>query len=69
MKFRNILILFVFILLTACENYGVDKSKELILKPVKKYKNSGFALIYSDALKVKNLDNRSLKIFPRNLSS
>jgi hypothetical protein len=67
MKFRNILILICFILLTACKNYGADKSKELILKPVKKYKNSGFALIYNDALKVKNLDNRSLKIFHKNL--
>ena len=67
MKFRNILTLLFFIILTACEQYNTNQLKELNLKPQKKYKNSGFALIYGDALEVMNLDNRSLQIFHKNL--
>ena len=67
MKFKNILIILIFICFTGCEQYSSDRSSKLSLKFENKYKNSGFALIYNDALEIKNLDERSLQIFHKNL--
>ena len=67
MNFRSVITLLIFVFLTGCEYNSLDNSKKLSLKSEKKYKNSGFALIYSDALDVKNLDDRSLQIFHKNL--
>ena len=67
MKFRNLLILLIFIFFYGCEKYDFEKSKKFNLKPEKKYKNAGFALIYNDDLNIKKFDNRSLKIFHKSL--
>ena len=67
MKFRNFLILFIFIFSLGCQKYDLDKSKEINFKSEKKYKNAGFALIYNENLDIKNLDSRSLKIFHKSL--
>ncbi len=69
MKFRNILILISFIFLVGCEQYKLNKSNKLNLKPEKKYNNTGFALIYDQDLNIKKLDNRSLEIFHKNLKN
>ena len=67
MKFRNLITLFIIILFSGCENYNLNKSNNLNLKTEKKFKNSGFALIYNTSLDVKTLDDRSLHIFHKNL--
>ena len=69
MKLRNIIILISFILLFACENYSSKKSSKFNLKPEKKFKNTGFSLIYNNDLDLKKLDNRSLQIFHKSLKS
>jgi hypothetical protein len=63
MKFNNIIIILIFIILSGCENYSVTNKIE------KKYKNSGFALIYNDKLYEKKLDDDLLEIFHSNLKS
>ena len=61
----------IFLILTGCNQYGKnEKSIDLISE--KKYKNSGFALVYQDSLfqekKIsKKIDARSLLIFHKNL--
>ena len=67
MEFRKILILLIFTFFTGCDQYNVNKSKNLSLKSEKKYRNTGFTLIYNDSLNIKNLDHRSLQIFHKNL--
>ena len=69
MIFRKIIILASFILIIGCEQYKPNNFSKLDLKHVKKYSNSGFSLIYSDNLNLKNLDKRSLQIFHKNLKS
>ena len=44
-----------------------NPSKKLNITFDKKYKNSGFSLIYNDDLKIKKIDQRSLTIFHKNL--
>ena len=65
-----ILIIFVFFL-NGCNQYNKDK-KTLIFTTGQKYKNTGFALIYTDELKKnkkisKKIDNRSLLIFHKTI--
>ena len=67
MKFRNILILISCIFFVGCEQYKPNKSIELNLKPEIKFNNTGFALVYSQDLDIKKLDNRSLQIFHKSL--
>ncbi len=67
MKFKNLIILFFFIIITGCNEYKLNNLNKLNLKTEKKYKNSGFTLIYNENLDIKNLDNRSLQIFHKNL--
>ena len=68
MRFRNSILLIFTILLVSCNQFNSEKS-ELNIKPEKKYKNSGFALIYNDNFKSKKLDQRSLQIFHKNLKA
>tara|TARA_B100000029_G_C17566254_1_gene955140 strand:+ start:744 stop:1493 length:750 start_codon:yes stop_codon:yes gene_type:complete len=65
MKFKH-LIIFLLFFLTSCESYH-SNSKKINNKIEKKYKNSGFTLIYNENLNLKKLDNRSLSIFHKNL--
>ena len=69
MKFKNIIILISFFLLFGCDQYTSNNPSELDLKFEKKYRNSGFSLIYNDDLNLKKLNNRSLQIFHKSLKS
>ena len=69
MKFKNIIILISFFLLFGCDQYASNNPSELDLKFEKKYRNSGFSLIYNDDLNLKKLNNRSLQIFHKSLKS
>ena len=69
MKFKNLVTIFIFIFLVGCENYSSNKKSKLNLKFEKKYNNLGFALIYNQNLNIKKIDNRSLKIFHKNLKN
>ena len=65
-----ILIIFVFFL-NGCNQYNQDK-KTLVFTTEQKYKNTGFALVYSDELRKnkkisKKIDNRSLLIFHKSI--
>ena len=64
MKSNNlILIFFILFTLTSCDQYNIYKSNKVININEKKYKNTGFALIYNNDLNIKKLDNRSLSLF------
>ena len=54
-------------MLLSCDQTAINQSKKLDITFDKKYKNSGFSLIYNDDLKIKKIDQRSLKIFHKNL--
>ena len=68
MIFKKIILVILFIFLTSCEQYNLKKNK-INLKPEIKYKNLGFALIYNEDLKFKNLDQRSLQVFHKTLKA
>ena len=60
MKFKTIITLFVFFILSGCQQYNTN-NKDLNFKPEKKYTNNGFALIYDENLDIKKkLDDLSL---------
>ena len=64
MNYRLIISLFLCFFLLSCEQLNNNKSKNLDIKIENKYKNSGFALIYSsDLTKIKILEPRSLNIY------
>ena len=67
MKFRNLLTLLLLIIITGCEKYSPNISNISRLEIEKKYNNKGFALIYNDELRIKNLDNKSLQIYHKSL--
>ena len=67
MKFKKIFLLFIFILLSCCNQYDQKNSKKLEIKIDKKYRNSGFALIYNENLNIKKLEDKLLNIFHGNL--
>ena len=69
MKFRSIIILISFILFVGCEQLTQKDTTKLKFKPEKKYKNTGFSLIYNENLEIKKLDKRSLLIFHKSLKS
>ncbi len=69
MKFRNIIFLISLIFFFGCDQYNSKKTSKLNFKPDKKYKNVGFALLYSEDLDIKKLDQRSLQIFHKTLKS
>ena len=54
-------------LLLSCDQYSRTKSEKIVKTFEKKYSNSGFSLIYSEELKVKKIDQRSLTIFHKTL--
>jgi len=61
----------LFFFLNGCNQYNKDK-KTLVFTTGQKYKNTGFALIYTDELKKnkkisKKIDNRSLLIFHKTI--
>ena len=71
MNFKNILLIISILILNGCNQYSSTNS-ELESNTLKKYSNSGFALIYKDDLNSKNIiskkiDNRSLIIFHKTL--
>ena len=68
MRFKNLIFFILLVFLVSCNQFDNKKNK-LVFKPEKKYKNSGFALIYNDNFKSKKLDQRSLQIFHNNLKA
>ena len=71
MNCRTFLLIVLFFILNACNQYD-QKNKEIKFTVDQKYKNTGFALVYNESLKknkkiAKKLDNRSLKIFHKSL--
>ncbi len=71
MNYKILIIIISVFFLVSCEQNDINK-KIVNQKNFDKYKNSGFALIYSDNLKkekkiTKKIDNRSLLIFHKNL--
>ena len=53
--------------LIGCDQQSVNKSKLSSIVFEKKYKNSGFSLIYKDDLKIRKIDQRSLTLFHKSL--
>ena len=71
MNYKILITIISIFFLTSCEQNNVDK-KIFNQQLFDKYKNTGFALIYTDSLKkekkiTKKIDNRSLLIFHKNL--
>ena len=68
MIFKNIILVISLIFLISCDQYNLTTAK-IDYKSEKKYRNSGFALIYNNDLKFKKLDQRSLQIFHKTLKA
>ena len=71
MNYKILITIISIFFLISCEQNNINK-KIVYQKVFDKYKNSGFALIYTDDLKkekkiTKKIDNRSLLIFHKNL--
>ena len=71
MSYRTFLTISFIFLFTGCEQSNLNKNV-INQEKLSKYKNSGFTLVYDDALKKekkisKKIDNRSLLIFHKNL--
>ena len=68
MNCKTFLYLLIFFIVNACDVSNNNNSKNDFFKLQNKYKNSGFALIYSNDLSnVKKLDSRSLNIYHKSL--
>ena len=68
MNYKSILLIILSLTFYSCENNIGNNSKKINLNLEKKYKNTGFALIYNDKLKnIKELHNRSLDIYHKSL--
>tara|TARA_Y100000746_G_C15350511_1_gene385709 strand:+ start:92 stop:856 length:765 start_codon:yes stop_codon:yes gene_type:complete len=73
MNYKKIISLFIIVFINSCTTYPIDKKedkKKIIYK--KNFTNKGFALVYDENLYkkkiiTKELDNRSLIIFQKNL--
>ena len=65
MKFSYLILFILF--LSNCDQNNFQLSDKKIKNFEKKYSNSGFALIYSPKLDIKNLNERSLNIFHSSL--
>ena len=70
MNYKILFILISIIFVSGCEQ--INTKDKIVLNSQLKYKNSGFALIYSNDLKnnkkiTKKLDNRALLIFHKDL--
>tara|TARA_B100001063_G_scaffold124397_1_gene116287 strand:- start:136 stop:885 length:750 start_codon:yes stop_codon:yes gene_type:complete len=67
MHYKLITIILILIFITGCEQINYKDSN---LSFEKKYKNSGFTLIYNDKMShIKKLDTRSLDIFHKSLKN
>ena len=71
MYYKILITIISFFFLISCEQNNINK-QIVNQKTFDKYKNSGFALIYTNSLKkekkiTKKIDNRSLLIFHKNL--
>jgi len=71
MNYKILITIISIFFLISCEQNNINK-KIVYQKVFDKYKNSGFALIYTDDLKkekkiTKKIDNRSILIFHKNL--
>ena len=71
MNFKFLLLIIAFFILSAC-NQELHKDENINIVSERKYKNTGFALVYNNTLKKekkisKNIDDRSLVIFHKNL--
>ena len=65
MNFKFYLILLISFFIYSCDRVS---NKKIEIAPSNKYKNHGFALIYSENLEnLKKLDNRSLNIYHKSL--
>ena len=69
MKFKSLIFLNIFLLLLGCSQYSDNQSNEFKKVFDRKYKNSGFSLIYNDQLKIKKIDQRSLTLFHKSLEN
>ena len=69
MIYKNLIILITLLFLFGCEQYNTKKSSKLNFKTEKKFKNTGFTLIYDESLNLKKLDQRSLQIFHKTLKA
>ena len=68
MNCKSFLYLLIFFIVNACDVSNNKNSKNDFFKLQNKYKNSGFALIYSNDLSnVKKLESRSLNIYHKSL--
>jgi hypothetical protein len=68
MNYKLILVFFCSVFLFSCEQNNLDKFKKVNLKIEKKYKNTGFALVYNDNLEnISKLNERSLNIYHKSL--
>ena len=63
MNYKLIILILVGLFLSSCEkNTNINQNLS-----IKKYKNSGFALVYNNNLNLKKLENRSLNIYHKSL--
>ena len=68
MNFRILLSILIFLLLLSCDQSLKTGIKQNNINIEKRYKNSGFALIYNQNLeKIKKIDERSLDIYHKSL--
>ena len=71
MNLNKLLIIFLILLLSACQQFD-DKKKVINYSNYPKYNNTGFTLIYDEQLKKENkiskkIDNRALVIFHKKI--
>ena len=71
MNFKFLLLIIAFFILSAC-NQELHKDENINIVSERKYKNTGFALVYNNTLRKekkisKKIDDRSLVIFHKNL--
>ena len=67
MNYKLILIIFLPLLLTGCNQTFNIKNENLDFLRDDKYRNSGFALISNELDNIKNLEPRSLNIYHKSL--
>ena len=56
MKFNIYIIFSTLFLLLSCDQSTINQSKKIDILFEKKYKNSGFSLVYNDQLKIKKIE-------------
>ena len=70
MNYKIILLIFTTFILAGC-NQDIQNKNSIKFSPEQKYKNTGFALVYNNKLRIekkisKKIDNRALIIFHKN---